>query len=679
MVCSAMSSVFVLKDRQRNVLRSVLTSNSSLSNEWKVLVCDSESQTLVDALFENSQLRSFGVTLKTIIDNPRGAVPDAPALYLIGSTPHNVAWLTKDLSKSSPLYNRTSVAFLTSVSPSLLSALAAQVPIPSPITSVCDLHSRFISLEQNLFTLNMKNSFLEMTRAGQDEQSNHSFMEQVVDGLFSVLITLGVIPIIRTQLGGPAEAIGASLDRKLRDNLDIFQRASVSSRALAFRRPLLLLVDRNLDFNPIMYHSWTYQALVHDCLDMKLNRVKVEVPSPAGDKPNTLKAYTLDKQNDFFWDENAFSPFPIVAEAVEAALKKYREDVASINNQGSTTTSETRTEGEGGGASRLVEAISSLPELTRQKETIDMHTNVATTLLNNINNRSLDTYFDLESQLMKERSGAAVSQLHDGYKAPLLELLQPRKDDDTGTKRGEGTAMDRLRLFLMFYDTFGERLGASEMEEYKSLLVSAGADCSAVDYVTKSKGHRHDNVPVSPPSNTGTLNTAKLKGLMKRVVNRGYRSITNVAQSAKNLVMEQTAMFTTARTLEVFIKDSARERDEHFTTNVLEKFALFDPKVLPPSDSMRFSASADNSSKRGSQRKAHHTLFSDAIVFTVGGGNYVEFENCLEAAGRGVPVGAEPNVLYGTTEMVTAESFISQMCGAHKEIEESEGKHANKH
>lgn len=32
----------------------------------------------------------------------------------------------------------------------------------------------------------------------------------------------------------------------------------------------------------MLSHSWTYQALVHDVLDMKLNRVTVEVSSSTG-------------------------------------------------------------------------------------------------------------------------------------------------------------------------------------------------------------------------------------------------------------------------------------------------------------------------------------------------------------------------------------------------------------
>lgn len=40
---------------------------------------------------------------------------------------------------------------------------------------------------------------------------------------------------------------------------------------------VLVILDRNIDLIPMLSHSWTYQALVHDVLEMKLNRVSVEV------------------------------------------------------------------------------------------------------------------------------------------------------------------------------------------------------------------------------------------------------------------------------------------------------------------------------------------------------------------------------------------------------------------
>lgn len=39
----------------------------------------------------------------------------------------------------------------------------------------------------------------------------------------------------------------------------------------------MVILDRNVDLVPMLSHSWTYQALVNDVLEMKLNRVTVEV------------------------------------------------------------------------------------------------------------------------------------------------------------------------------------------------------------------------------------------------------------------------------------------------------------------------------------------------------------------------------------------------------------------
>ena len=72
-------------------------------------------------------------------------------------------------------------------------------------------------------------------------------------------------------------------------------------------------------------HGWTYQALVSDCLDMKLNRVTIE---PTKSQPQK-KAYDLDAK-DFFWTKNASSPFPQVAEDIDVELARYKQDAAEI-------------------------------------------------------------------------------------------------------------------------------------------------------------------------------------------------------------------------------------------------------------------------------------------------------------------------------------------------------------
>lgn len=84
---------------------------------------------------------------------------------------------------------------------------------------------------------------------------------------------------------------------------------------------VLLILDRNIDLVPMLSHGWTYQALVSDCLEMKLNRVVVSQPQK--------RSYDLDSK-DFFWAKNAANPFPQVAEEIDVELNRYKQDAAEI-------------------------------------------------------------------------------------------------------------------------------------------------------------------------------------------------------------------------------------------------------------------------------------------------------------------------------------------------------------
>lgn len=96
-------------------------------------------------------------------------------------------------------------------------------------------------------------------------------------------------------------------------------------RTPCFPSAVLLIMDRNVDLVSMLSHGWTYQALVSDCLDMKLNRVTVQPTQTQTQK----KAYDLDSK-DFFWAKNAANPFPQVAEDIDAELNKYKQDAAEL-------------------------------------------------------------------------------------------------------------------------------------------------------------------------------------------------------------------------------------------------------------------------------------------------------------------------------------------------------------
>lgn len=75
--------------------------------------------------------------------------------------------------------------------------------------------------------------------------------------------------------------------------------------------------------------------------------------------------------------------------------------------------------------------------------------------------------------------------------------------------------------------------------------------------------------------------------------------------------------------------------------NVEDTYLYFDPRAT----------------SRGGNITRKNAPFKEAIVFTVGGGNYVEYQNLLDYSKKGTP----KRIIYGTTEMLTPHDFLQQL------------------
>lgn len=132
-----------------------------------------------------------------------------------------------------------------------------------------------------------------------------------------------------------------------------------------------------------LHHTWTYQALAHDLLDLKLNRVVIEEASNStGARPKT-RSCELDTR-DKFWATYKGSPFPTVAEAIQEELEQYRSSEEEVKRLKSSMGVGGEGENEiamtlvADNTARLTSAVHSLPQLLEKKRLVDMHTNVAT-------------------------------------------------------------------------------------------------------------------------------------------------------------------------------------------------------------------------------------------------------------------------------------------------------------
>jgi hypothetical protein len=346
---------------------------------------------------------------------------------------------------------------------------------------------------------------------------------------------------------------------------------------------------------------------------MKLNHINIMTSDNINQQPQN-KSYEVDDA-DFFWHAHGREQFPKIAEQVEAELAKYKAAIEDLNRATGANVDPTADPAESMSAHTrgLMSAVSSLPELTEKKRVIDKHTNMATSMLKLIKERALDHFYSLEEELVSGKAdGDAV-----------LELLRGHS----------GTGADKLRLALVWLLTAPTVPTELECQAAEDALNAANADMAAWAYVKRmrrlnltGKGQQGGG---AGGSGAGSGYDAQLTTLLGSTFGQGLSSLT---KGVKNLLAgEQQAAVTVA--VEALMEGKPNPDTDAYRT--------FDPK-----------APAGRA-----QRPAGP--FKEAIVFMIGGGNYLEWESLVCWAQRAQPT--PKHVVYGATELLSGEEFIGQL------------------
>ncbi|KAH8835602.1 Sec1-like protein [Flagelloscypha sp. PMI_526] len=351
-----------LQQAQTRALLSLLNLNQatelvpSKPGTKNILVLDQHTKDVLATVLRVQDLRDVGVTLHVQLHSTRPALPDVPAVYFVSGTMENIKRISDDLDKQ--LYESFHLNFVEPLPRALLEELGL-------VSQVVDQYLSFIAPSPSLFSIlphthSPKSPTVPETRPpstyallnspSSTEVQIEAEIERIAAGLFSAIVTTGQVPFIRAPRGNAAEMVAQKVDTKLRDALLSARGSHSTSTPFSqeqsglsnLQRPLLLILDRNIDLTSMISHGWTYQALVSDCLEIHLNRVTV--PGQPGSSKKALP------------------------EEIDAELNKYKQDAA---------------------------------EITRSTGVSDVN-DIAQILLEQIKKRSLDELFSVEEAMNKQ-------------------------------------------------------------------------------------------------------------------------------------------------------------------------------------------------------------------------------------------------------------------------------------
>ncbi|KAG8203245.1 hypothetical protein GWM34_02198, partial [Candida africana] len=628
-----------LRDRQISILQRMLHLNkegsadltlASKSEEiiWKVLVLDAKSRSVLSSVLRVNDLLKCGITVHSLINSKRANLPDVPVIYFVEPTIENILYIIEDLNQDR--YDSFYINFTSLINRELLEEFAKKVSISGKsqkIKQVFDQYLDYIVTEPNLFSLNLPEIFTQFNSSNTDEEKIHKLVDVITNGLLSTIVSMDIIPVIRAQQNGPAEFVAQQLDLKLREYLSNTRGSTVATASIQ-QRPVLILLDRNFDLASMFSHSWIYQCMVSDVFQLQRNTIKITKHAAKDGEKDSTKNYDVDPK-DFFWNKYSQLPFPDAVESADAELNAYKNDAKEVTAKTGISSLDD-IDPNANATANIQQAVEKLPELTARKATLDMHMDILSSLINELQAKNLDKYFEIEQNAMDPK-----------VLKEFLELLVVDSERDS--------SLDKLRTFIIL--TLLVDLTPEYIEKVKSIFKEKypQVDLSSFNYILKFKEH-------SKLANLSTLNetsnnftnqasqmnssallsglSSKLYGLTEGKISEG---LTSIATRIKSFIPEKKLLPITTIVEAIMDPINASQQSVQLT----DEYVYLDPK-----------------SRGGHSKPPKRQSYQESLVFVVGGGNYLEYQNLQEWAND--PNKAHRKVIYGSTEITSASEFLEE-------------------
>ena len=377
------------------------------------------------------------VTLVESLEKKRAPFPDMGVIYLLAPTATAVERLMADFSNKTILYcDSVFLYFLGRLHDRFLDQIKTCKPLLKRIKCLVEINIDFLPVQERAFTLDMRDSFVELYMRRSSSPAEASIAEKLV----TVCATLNEYPHIRyrktSQMAKSlASVFHLKMDQFVSQNPKWWYHGGPSrgsQSAAKTDRGVLLLMDRATDCLTPLMHDFTYQAMVRDLLPLQGNVMTVKNENAEEDAKGAAanKDVLLDER-DKLWVELRSQH---IAQVIETLSNRIRD----IMN--SSTGSSLSKKGASGNMSlsQMAAALKALPEYKEVMSKLSQHMHISHECMDIFRNQRLLDLSELEQTL-------ATGKDDEGRSPKLADMLDRVDDELLRIKTKEG----RMRLILI--------------------------------------------------------------------------------------------------------------------------------------------------------------------------------------------------------------------------------------
>ena len=259
-----------------------------------------------------------------------------------------------------------------------------------------ELFANFLAVDPCIFTLDLPNNH-ELLRWKTDKSLHPtSVVDPIVEGLAAFLLSAKRRPLVRHQRSSDVcRRVAEDISRVAYEQeigLFDFRRHEGTSQ--------LIILDRMDDPVTPLLSQWTYQAMVHELIGIKNNRVSV------CDSSNEKQDMVISSLGDTFFKENMYANYGDLGSAIKRLVDDF-QTVSRMNKQIDSIED-------------MQKFVESFPEFRQQSGNVSKHVALMSELSRIINENSLMGVSQVEQEV------ACGSDQVFAYNSIMQQLADPK-------------------------------------------------------------------------------------------------------------------------------------------------------------------------------------------------------------------------------------------------------------